>query len=99
MGETGAGGRWSSNIEGAGRRNNRRQQWAESQAAQPQSVDSTSVEVTSEWTTWSECTETLEVTSEADRWRELRFRLEPVIIIARTTTPFLTGTEKRRLTY
>ena len=56
--------------------------------------DSTSLDITSEFTTWSEATETLEVTSEADRWRELRFRLEPVIIIARTTTPFLTGNRK-----
>lgn len=44
----------------------------------------------------SEATETLEVNSEADRWRELRFRLEPVIIIARTTTPFLTGRSNRK---
>ena len=57
--------------------------------------ESTSVEVTSEWTTWSEYTETLEITSEADKWRELRFKLEPIIIIARTTTPFLTGTHVR----
>ncbi len=51
----------------------------------------TSIDVTSDVTTWSEWTEVTEVTSEAERWRELREKAEPLLIVARRTTPFITG--------
>ena len=50
-----------------------------------------SVDLTSDLTTWSEVTEVTEAHSEAEKWRELREKVEPLLIVARMTTPFLTG--------
>ncbi len=49
----------------------------------------------SELTTWSEATLTTEPTSSLERWRELRERLEPPLLVARRTTPFHTEEEER----
>ena len=46
----------------------------------------------SDLTTWSEMTETTEATSTLAKWVELREKCEPLLIIARNTTPFRTGT-------
>ena len=45
----------------------------------------------SDLTTWSEMTETTEATSSMAKWVELREKCEPLLIIARNTTPFRTG--------
>jgi hypothetical protein len=56
----------------------------------------TSASVKSDLTTWSEYTETTEATSTMDKWKELRERLEPLLLIARMTTPFHTDEEERQ---
>ncbi len=54
-----------------------------------------SADLTSEWTTWSEWTEATEVTSDTDKWREARTRAEPVLLVIRQATPFVTEDEER----
>ncbi len=51
-------------------------------------------DLTSDLTTWSEYTEATDATSEADRWREFRIKCEPLLLIARMSTPFIDGKEK-----
>ena len=53
---------------------------------------SAAVPTVSDLTTWSEQTETTEATSSMAKWVELREKCEPLLIIARNTTPFRTGT-------
>lgn len=50
-----------------------------------------SIDLTSDFTTVSEVTEVTEVNSDAKDWIGLREKLEPVLIVARKTTPFRTG--------
>ena len=52
---------------------------------------SAAVPTVSDLTTWSEQTETTEATSSMAKWVELREKCEPLLIIARNTTPFCTG--------
>ena len=56
-----------------------------------ESASSYSFDITSDVTTWSEGTESTDVTSESEKWLELREKLEPLLVVARMTTPFLTG--------
>ena len=58
-------------------------------------IESSSVDFTSEFTTWSEATEFSDVLSEAERWREIRERIEPILIVAKMTTPFINQEEER----
>ena len=55
------------------------------------SAASVAVPTMSDLTTWSEMTETTEATSSMAKWVELREKCEPLLIIARNTTPFRTG--------
>ena len=53
---------------------------------------SASVPTISDNTTWSEVTETTVTASTMAKWADLKEQCEPLMIIARRTTPFLTGT-------
>lgn len=54
-------------------------------------MDSTSIELTSDITTWSEFTETTALTSTSDKMKKIRHDIEPPLLIARKTVPFGSG--------
>jgi len=52
-------------------------------------------DLTSDFTTWSENTEDTEVNSQAEKWRELRTKVEPLLVVARRAMPFASDQEER----